>query len=316
MKQTSEIRSRIKHLIYRLIKPKFVDKFRNLYNLKDRFIYDKKLERDVKDLIESRRKIIPLSEDLDLLKGLHKLFPTYDLSKNYKLRNLLASARSRLKYLESFGVELKGKNLVDFGAGHGENLMMVKEFHLDSCTGYDFSADRFNDHKKDLSPEVLDAIEFKTLDLVVEDIGYENCDVILSFSAFEHFSDPSEVLSRCYNALRPGGILYAEFAAYNAPFATHRKLFSGIPYVQNIFTDEVAFKFFYSELKINEGVNRYTNEQIVDGNPFPEVNRWKISDYEEVFLDEEKWGIVNYTKVFNYQYQWFVYNHPHLQYLT
>ncbi len=306
MKQTSEFRSKIKHVIYRCIKPKFADKLRNLYNLKDKFLYDKNLEMNVKDLLKFRKQSVPLANDLNLLKELHKLFPTYDLANNYKLGNLLASSRSRLKYLASFGVSLKGKDLVDFGAGHGENLMIVKEFDLKSCTGYDFNDDRFNEHKNKLSPEVLAAIEFKTLDLVVEHIGYHNCDVILSFSAFEHFADPGEVLDRCYNALRAGGVLYAEFAAYNAPFATHRKLFSGVPYVQNIFKDEVAYEFFYTDLKINEGVNRYTNEKIVDGNPFPEVNRWKIQDYEKVFLDEKKWDIINYSKVFNYQYQWFV----------
>lgn len=306
MKQTSEFRSKIKHIIYSFLKPKYADELRNFYGLTDKFIYDKTLEKKVKDLIASRNKDVPLSEDLGLLKGLHKLFPRYDLANNYKLPNLLVASRSRLKYLASFGVDLQGKDLVDFGAGHGENLMIVKDFDLKSCTGYDFSDDRFNEHKKNLSPEVLAAIEFKTLDLVVENIGYNNCDIILSFSAFEHFSDPGEVLNRCYNALRSGGVLYAEFAAYNAPFATHRKIFSGVPYVQNIFNDEIAYEFFYGDLKINEGVNRYTNEKIVDGNPFPEVNRWKISDYEAVFLEEEKWEIINYTKVFNYQYQWFL----------
>tara|TARA_B100000989_G_scaffold297545_2_gene283614 strand:- start:28 stop:1041 length:1014 start_codon:yes stop_codon:yes gene_type:complete len=306
MKQTNRFRSKIKHAIYSLLKPKHADKLRNIYSLKDKFLFDKTIEKKVKDLITTRNKDVTLAEDLDLLKGLHKLFPTYDLSDNYKLDNLLASARSRLKYLASFGVDLQGKDLVDFGAGHGENLMIVKDFGLNSCIGYDFSDDRFNEHKKNLSAEVLSLIEFKTLDLVVENIGYNNCDIILSFSAFEHFSDPGEVLNRCYNALRPGGVLYAEFAAYNAPFATHRKLFSGVPYVQNIFNDEVAYEFFYTDLKINEGINRYTEEKIVDQNPYPEVNRWKISDYEAAFLEEEKWDTINYTKVINYQYQWFL----------
>ncbi len=305
MKQANEFRSKVKNGIYRLLKPKYADELRNLYNYKDIFTYDRALEKKVKLLLSSRNLDIPLSSDVDLLRGLHELFPTYDLARNYKLDNLLSSARSRMRYLSSFGIDLQGKDLVDFGAGHGENLMIVKEFNLKSCTGYDFSADRFNEHKKNLSSDIMASIEFKTLDLVQENIGHNNCDIILSFSAFEHFSDPGEVLERCYNALRPGGVLYAEFAAFNAPFATHRKIFSGIPYVQNIFNDETAYEFFYNDLKINEGVNRYTNEKIIDGNPFPEVNRWKIADYEKVFLDGKCWDIINYTKVINYQYKWF-----------
>ena len=306
MKQVNVFRTKIKFLVYKLFKPRFADELRNFYNLKDKFFYSKDLKKKVQKLILARNKDVPIAYDLSLLQGLHKLFPTYNLATNYKLKNLLASSRNRLKYLKSFGIDLKGKDLVDFGAGHGENLMIVKEFDLKSCTGYDFSDDRFREHKKDLSPDVLSSIEFKTLDLVVENIGNDNCDIILSFSAFEHFADPAEVLKRCYSALRPGGILYAEFAAYNAPFATHRKIYSGVPYVQNIFDDKTAYEFFYNDLKINEGINRYTNEKIKDGNPFPEVNRWKISDYEKVFLDENDWEIINYTKVYNYQFQWLV----------
>ena len=306
MKQASEFRTRIKYLIYRFIKPDLADKLRNIYNLKDKFFYDNKLRRQIKTLIQKRNKEIPIEDDLDLLKGLHELFPTYNLSKNYKINNLLESARNRLKYLASFGIELTDKDLVDFGAGHGENLMIVNDFNLKSCTGFDFSDDRYKLHEKQLSPKVLSRVNFNTLDLVTEDIGSENCDIILSFSSFEHFEDPGEVLNRCYKALRAGGVLYAEFAAFNAPFATHRKIFSGVPYVQNIFKDEVAYDFFYNKLKINEGINRYTKEKIINGDPFPEVNRWQIKDYEKVFLDEGNWEIINYRKVYNYQYQWLV----------
>ena len=304
MKQTSEIRSRIKALIYWLFKPTLVDKIRNLWNLKDKIFYDKKLDKSVKSLVAERDTSTPIENDINLLRKLHKLFPTYNLADNYRLKNLLRSARGRLRYLESLGVELQGKDLVDFGAGHGENLMIVNEFKLNSCVGYDFNDDRFNEHKKNLSQEILNSIRYETLDLVVENIGSNNCDIVLSFSAFEHFADPGEVLKRCYDALRPGGILYAEFAAFNAPFATHRKIFSGVPYVQNIFSEKTAFEFFYNDLKINEGINRYTREKITDGNPFPEVNRWQIKDYEKVFLDENYWDVINYTKVINYQYHW------------
>ena len=306
MREPSKLRSAIKYLAYRLITPVKADRLRNLYNIKDKYIYNKKLARKVLELVEERNTDLPVSDDIGLLKKLHELFSTINLSKCYELNNMLNAARNRYRYLLSFNIDLVGKDIVDFGAGHGENLMLVNEFNLNSCTGYDFSDKNFNKHKDDLEPEVLNAIEFKTADLVTDDIGRENCDIIMSFSAFEHFADPGEVLSRCYQALRPGGYLYAEFAAFNAPFATHRKIYSGVPYAQNIFKDKVAYEFFYKKLKINDEVNRYTNEKIIDGNPYPEVNRWKIEDYEKVFLDREHWDIVNYTKVYNYQYDWFV----------
>ena len=89
MKQTSEFRAKIKYLIYRFIKPRLADKLRNLYNLKDKFFYSKGLKKEVQSLIKARNKDVPISNDLNLLRGIHKLFPTYNLANNYKLNNLM-----------------------------------------------------------------------------------------------------------------------------------------------------------------------------------------------------------------------------------
>ena len=59
-------------------------------------------------------------------------------------------------------------------------------------------------------------------------------------------------------------------------------------------------------LKINDKVNRYTNEPITNGDPYPEVNRYLIPDYEKIFLDQNLWEVISYTKIKNYQYHWFI----------
>jgi ubiquinone/menaquinone biosynthesis C-methylase UbiE len=266
MKHPSKIRRSLKHAVHQIIGMELTDKLRNIYNLKDIYTYNRYLEKKVRQLI-LQRKGISVKGDISLLTELHKLFPTIDLSDNYKLNNLLNVARNRYKYLSSCKIPLSDKDVIDFGAGHGENLMMIKEFNFKSCTGYDFSDKSFMKHKDKIPPGIYESIKFKTLDLVTDDIGANNSDIILSFSAFEHFDDPDAVLDKCYRALRKGGYLYAEFAAFNAAFATHRKIFSGVPHIQNIFNDEVAYEFFYRILRINDQVNRYTNKKITNGNP-------------------------------------------------
>ena len=303
----SKYRRIIKEIAYRVLTPELADELRNKFNKKDIFLYDKKLAKKVKEFVDQRKKQgINIRNDLELLKYLHTLFPTINLASNYKINNLKSSARNRYKYLTSRGIDIKQKDIVDFGAGHGENLMVADEFNLKSAIGLDFSNDRFLGHKDKISDEALNLIEFKTLDLVKDDIGENSADIVMSFSAFEHFENPGHVLDKCHRLLRRGGYLYAEFAAFNAPYAIHRKIFSGVPHIQNIFDDTVAYEFFYDFLKINPGVNRYTNEKITDGNPYPEVNRWQIPDYENIFLDPEKWEVENYTKVYNYKHDWYI----------
>ena len=307
MRMPSVIRRRVKELIMNVVGVRTADKIRNLINLKSLIFFDRQRRRRMLQLIKdhnSRSEAIDGS--LDFFKALHKEFPTYDLSANYTDASLLSIATSRLNYLRRWGITLKNKTIYDFGAGNGETLFAADKFSASSAVGLDFSDEKFKQRLKTMPRPKSTDIDFKALDLVNDDIGSNEADVVVSFSAFEHFDDPSVVMEKCHNLLKPGGHLFVEFAAFNAPFATHRKIFSGVPHSQTIFKDEVCYAFFYEHLKINEGVNRYTNAKIEDGNPFPEVNRWHIPDYEKALLNPEYWDVVYFNKVYNYQYHWFI----------
>ncbi|MFL2707190.1 MAG: class I SAM-dependent methyltransferase [Gammaproteobacteria bacterium] len=304
MKQTSNLRLRLKYLVSLGIPVSYIDRIRNILSLRYIFLFDRKLRKRVLELL--KKYDTPISENLELLKSLNKEFQTINNIKNYTFDNLKLSAKHRFNYLKSKGLDFKNKKMADFGSGHGENLFLCKELGFNEAVGLDFSDKDFLPHENDLPKESFQAIEFKTLDLVHDPLEIKDFDLITSCSAFEHFHDPSEVLDKCYNGLKRGGYLYAEFAAFNSPYATHRKIFSGVPHIQNIFNAEVSFEFFYDFLKINDKRNRYTNEPITDGNPYPEVNRLLIEDYERIFLDKTKWEVVEYIKVYNYQYHWFI----------
>jgi SAM-dependent methyltransferase len=297
----------IKRIFYKLLGQKISDQLRNFFNYKDFFYYDKKIASKVDSLLFENKKRNPNGHyDLELLIQLDKLFTKIDLSENYIIDNLLQSARDRYKFLQSSGINLKGSYVCDFGAGHGENLLVANEFNIKKAIGYDFSNDRFLNHQKNLNEIQKKTLEYKTLDLVNDDLGSNDSDIVMSFSAFEHFENPGNVLKKVYDKLKMGGYLYAEFAAFNSPYAIHRKKFSGVPHIQNIFSEKIAYEFFYKYLKINNEINRYTKVKIMDGNPFPEVNRWQIQDYEKIFLDKNKWRVINYTKVYNYKYHWLI----------
>ena len=297
----------IKRIFYRIFGQKISDQLRNIFNYKDIFFYDKKLASKVTSLLsENNKRNLNGEYDLEFLIQIDKLFTKIDLSENYVFKNLLQSARDRYKFLQSSGVNLNGMNICDFGAGHGESLLVANEFNIKKATGYDFSNDRFLNYQVNLNEIQKKTVEYKTLDLVNDAIGSNDTDIVMSFSAFEHFENPGDVLKKVYDKLKKGGYLYAEFAAFNSPYAIHRKKFSGVPHIQNIFSEKVAYEFFYKHLKINDEINRYTKVKIKDGNPFPEVNRWQIKDYEKIFLDKEKWKVINYTKNYNYKYRWLI----------
>tara|TARA_B100000427_G_scaffold122165_1_gene101745 strand:- start:1348 stop:2340 length:993 start_codon:yes stop_codon:yes gene_type:complete len=303
MQQTNDTRQRIKFYLTKYLSPSLIDKARGFLSLRHKFIFNKRKQKRIYKIVS---KYDDVSNSLDLLKELHNEFKTISLSSNYKFDNLLLSSRQRFNYLKDKKVPLNNIKMADFGAGHGDMLFLCKELGLSEAVALDFSDKDFLPHKNDLDPDVFNFIDFKCLDLVEEPLPINDFDLITSFSAFEHFEDPETVLNKCYESLKIGGYMYVEFAAYNSPYATHRKIFSGVPHIQNIFQDEVAFKFFYDYLKINDKRNRYTNELITDGNPYPEVNRLLIKDYEKIFLDPNRWDVIDYTKIYNYQYHWFI----------
>jgi SAM-dependent methyltransferase len=64
-------------------------------------------------------------------------------------------------------------------------------------------------------------------------------DVIYSFDAFEHFTDPAAVLCEAHRILRPGGVLYASFGPlYHSPHGGHQFLSLDVPYCHLLFRRE------------------------------------------------------------------------------
>ena len=86
MKHPSKIRRSIKHAVHQIIGMELTDKLRNIYNLKDIYLYNRKLEKKVREVVMQRRDV-SVRSDITLLTELHQLFPTIDLSDNYKLNN-------------------------------------------------------------------------------------------------------------------------------------------------------------------------------------------------------------------------------------
>ena len=298
--------------MYGVFHPETVEALRNAWNLRKKYLPgNRKTASKIKSLSSYQSFIRGSSRGLDLLIDLHQLFPTFDNSANYSYDALKQRAGLRLKYIADFDLPLSGRDLFDIGAGHGETIHVLQDFGLSSVTAFDYSDKDFKKFRHNLTPENVSRSKFVVQDLVEKALPINSADVIVSSSAFEHFMDPTVIIDHCYSALREGGILYTDFAAYHVPFAPHRKIFSGVPYIQNIFPDDVSFEFFYEHLRINAGVNRYTGEKITDGNPFPEVNRLNIRAWEQLLIGDDRWEVIHYSQLRNYQFKWFTELFPH-----
>ncbi|MGB0454918.1 MAG: class I SAM-dependent methyltransferase [Bacteriovoracaceae bacterium] len=260
---------------------------------------------------ESRWKGIEKSESLDFLKALNSFFPLEKPKGEYQSEKLLARGAFRLNELQKMGFDFKGKAIADVGAGCGEILLASRDFGFQSAMGLDYSAQKYRDQVQALNLEnKLSHAKYIEADLGDgfgdDESLKEKFDYVVSYNAFEHFHKPEVVLESMVKILKPGGTLHAHFGPlFLSPQGAHRYGYSSIPYIQNAFKDPTAFQFFYEELKINEGVNRYTGEKITNGDPYSEMNKFDVKYFVDLFSDHMEWEDIKIQRRYDYRYWWF-----------
>ncbi len=107
-------------------------------------------------------------------------------------------------------------------------------------------------------------------------------DLILSFNAFEHFSDPESALTEMLRILKPGGYLYLDFAPlFNSAHGLHAYKYIHIPFCQVLFSKDDMDRYMSNDLHIDVSVS----------DPRPFVNEWSLRQYQQLWKKVE--GIVD-----------------------
>ena len=266
------------------------------------------LSRGRSNEVSKLLKDIDITTDEGCLKfliTLHdgKFFPKVNLSNIYETKTLLDRATLKLNRLKALGCLQNVNKALELGSGNGE-MLYVEGFDDVNLTCCDYRIERH----KTFEAKVLSngkCGQFIELDIEnnLQDIE-GSFDLVFSSSVMEHFRSPESTIKKIYNKLSPGGMLYADFATFGAPYAIHRKIFTGIPYIQAFVPDHVAFEFFYNHLGVNEGLDRYTDELVVN-NPYPEVNRLMLSDWK-ILIENAGFEFVELKVSKFYKFKWFV----------
>lgn len=159
--------------------------------------------------------------------------------------------------------ELRGKSVVDFGCGDGEDsVYLAKDIALE-VAGIDIRESVLEiARERALREGVAEKCHFCTrVDQPV--------DAIVSLDAFEHFADPAGVLKSMYGLLKPLGAIYVSFGpTWYHPLGGH--LFSVFPWAHLVFS-EAALLRWRSHL-YDDGATRFS--QVAGG-----LNQMTISRF-------------------------------------
>ena len=165
-----------------------------------------------------------------------------------------------------FFEEIKGKTIIDFGCGSGRQSVEMAQRGGAKVIGIDIQErllESANQHAAQCN--VVDRCIFSNHTT-------ELADIIISKDAFEHYSDPSEVLQTMASLLKPEGYVLAAFGpTWLHPYGGH--LFSIFPWSHLLFSEEAQIRW-RSDFK-TDGASCFSE---VEGG----LNQLTISQFERI----------------------------------
>ena len=128
-----------------------------------------------------------------------------------------------------FGRQIKGKTVLDYGCGYGEQVTAMAAAGARKVIGYDPSEDALKIAKAAMKPEDGSIGYIRSLSGFVRFF-----DVVVSQNAFEHFLDPETDIEKMMYVTDHGGLIFITFGPpWHAPWGAHMEAWCRIPWIQN-----------------------------------------------------------------------------------
>ncbi len=276
---------------------------RDLMNRKDKYLFNKKTFCAIKAKLAARNGQA-IADDLEFIEFLHSQFPHFESEKD-DLQNLLTDARTTFDEISALGVPLENARILDIGCGYGETLLASNEYGVGFALGIDYNPECrnvFEKLKSNFEPSKVEHTNYLSCDFLSSELESDSFDVVISIASFEHYDDPVAVLKACHCALRKGGYLFAQFdPLFLSPFGAHRFGTSGTPYIQNLFSDQTVFEFLAGK-RADALIHPSKKTQLSIKDPYAEMNRWTVRQFDELFSQPDQWEVVSYRRRQIYKY--------------
>lgn len=201
--------------------------------------------------------------ELEALQSAHRREVEKEYS--YDTDSLLRRGTERAELLEDMIARHApgARTIVELGCGDGMTLWaLARDDRI--LTGMDHSDDRFDQRARDKG------VNFVKESVSRIDLPDQSVDLIFSFNAFEHFSDPVSVYEEISRTIKPGGIFYTNFGPlYNSPWGLHGYDVIGVPFCQHLFSQET--------------LDAYCDTHDLPRISFDYVNKWDHQSFERLF---------------------------------
>ena len=132
---------------------------------------------------------------------------------NYALPSKGFSSKARIKWLNKYK-KIKGAKVLNIGVGNGFDIPIWLRYNPKEFTGNDIliygdSHEIVKRESKAISDTKINLYQKDILDLKVDEVG--TFDIIASAAVFEHCQDMEKVAYKCFDLLKPNGMMYASY---------------------------------------------------------------------------------------------------------
>jgi SAM-dependent methyltransferase len=142
----------------------------------------------------------------------------------YDAEGLALRATEKIGQLSARVPLRRCRTVLELGCWDGMVLSALRE-HGHTAYGADWNRGAFDARARGAGARLVQS------DAAALGIAPESVDLVYSFAAFEHFSNPSAVLDEAWRVLRRGGYLYLLFGpVYTSPYGRHAYREIPIPY--------------------------------------------------------------------------------------
>lgn len=188
----------------------------------------------------------------------------YSKPRNYDENLFQKGFDESRKFFDRFAgkIDFREKKLLDVGCGLGSTCIYMAMNGAKKVVGVDIDRRRIEFARSRLIRDyqyLSDLVDFK----MVEELGDEKFDVIISKDSFEHIADPENAVNDMQKHLDRGGIIAIGFGPlWKSPYGGHIGFMTKFPWAHLLFPEPVIM---HERKRFRPEENAKTFEQIVGG---------------------------------------------------
>jgi SAM-dependent methyltransferase len=137
-------------------------------------------------------------------------------------------------------LDVKGKSVLDVGAGRGEVITEAAHRGAERVVGIDIDVPEQALKMIAEDPLTAERVALLPTDGSLLELGSETFDIVLSKDSFEHFVDPEAFVFTLARHVQPGGVLAIGFGPlWKSPMGGHIDYMTPVPWAHLVFPEEV-----------------------------------------------------------------------------